>query len=92
MKPRGKPFSKGNKGKPKGATNITTKKAKELVVELVEKGLPKAFEKLEEIKNPKDYLDTLSKFIAYVIPKQTEVEVNDKRIKVKVPGEQQDEE
>jgi hypothetical protein len=91
MKARGKPFEKGNKGKPHGAISKTTKDAKAMVIELVQSGLPTAMEKLQQIQNPKDYLDTLSKFMAYVVPKQAEVEVNDKRIKVKVPGESKEE-
>ncbi len=85
-------FTEGNPGRPKGAINKSTKLAKELVVEFVEKALPVALTKLEEIEDPKDYLDTLSKFIAYVVPKQSEVEVSDKRINVKVPGETEPEE
>ena len=69
-----KGFSKGNAGKPKGAQNKTTKRAKELVVELVEAGLPDALNKLKSIKDPKEYLDALSKFISYVVPKQTVIE------------------
>lgn len=80
-------FAQGNKGKPKGAENKTTKRAKELVVELVEAGLPEALNKLKSIKDPKEYLDALSKFIAYVVPKQVDTTINDNRIDVIVPGE-----
>lgn len=85
-------FTKGNGGRPPGAVNKSTKMAKEMVVEFVEKALPTALSKLEQIENPKEYLDALSKFIAYVVPKQSEVEVTDNRIKVKVPGESFEEE
>lgn len=71
----GKPFQKGNAGKPKGAQHKTTKAAKELVVELVDYGLEKAKRKLDEIEDPKDYLDTLSKFIGYVMPKKTSTDL-----------------
>ena len=80
-------FEKGNGGKPKGAENKTTKRAKELVVELVEAGLPDALEKLKSIKDPKEYLDALAKFISYVVPKQSDVSVMDKRITVKTQDE-----
>lgn len=80
-------FVKGNKGKQKGTENKTTKRAKELVVELVEGGLPEALEKLKQIKDPKEYLDALSKFISYVVPKQVDTTINDNRIEVIVPGE-----
>ena len=82
-------FEAGNKGKPKGAENKTTKRAKELVVELVEAGLPDALEKLKSIKDPKEYLDALSKFISYVVPKQVDTTINDQRIIVKIPGEKE---
>lgn len=68
-------FKKGNPGKPKGAENKTTKQAKELVVELVESGLDVAKAKLAQIEDPKDYLDTLAKFISYVVPKKTETDL-----------------
>jgi hypothetical protein len=78
MPGKGKPFEKGHRGlKPIGAENKTTKKAKELVVELVEYGLPRAMQKLDEIENPKEYLDALSKFIAYVVPKKTDITSKD---------------
>lgn len=70
-------FGRGNPGKPKGAVHKTTKKAKEMVVELVEGNLPKAMEMLNRIEDPKDYLDTLAKFIGYVIPKKTDVTSDD---------------
>lgn len=81
-------FVKGNKGKPVGVENKTTKRAKELVVELVEAGLPRALEMLESIKDPKEYLDALAKFMSYVVPKQVDTTINDNRIEVIVPGEE----
>lgn len=64
-------FKPGNAGKKPGTTHKTTKAAKELVIQLVECGLDKAMQKLSEIDDPKDYLDILSKYIGYVIPKKT---------------------
>lgn len=78
-------FTQGNKGKQKGAENKTTKRAKELVVELVEAGLPRALEMLESIKDPKEYLDALAKFMSYVVPKQVDTTINDTRITVIPP-------
>lgn len=83
-------FTEGNPGRPKGAVNKSTKLAKEMVVEFVEAALPVALDKLKEIENPKEYLDALSKFIAYVVPKQSEVDVKTNVINLKVPGEQND--
>jgi vacuolar-type H+-ATPase subunit E/Vma4 len=61
-------------GRAKGAENKVTRTAKELVTELVSAGMEKAKQKLDEIEDPKDYLDTLAKFISYVVPKKTETE------------------
>lgn len=80
-------FEKNNPGKPKGAENKTTKKAKELVVDLVEFGLPKAKDKLEAIDNPKEYLEVLAKFISYVVPKKSDIDITDTTIKVITPNE-----
>lgn len=62
-------------GRTKGKENKFTKQAKELVVDLVDYGLEKAKRKLDEIEDPKDYLDTLSKFIGYVMPKKTSTDL-----------------
>lgn len=69
-------FEKGNPGKPKGAENKVTKEARELVLELVSDGLEKAKQKLEAIQDPKEYLETLAKFISYVVPKQRHTEIS----------------
>jgi hypothetical protein len=61
-------------GREKGTVNKVTRTAKELVTELVSMGMEKALKKLDEIEDPKDYLDTLVKFISYVVPKKTETE------------------
>ena len=72
-------FKKGHNiigGRPEGAQNKITATAKEMVVQLVESGLPTAIAKLQQIDNPKDYLDALAKFISYVVPKQSDVNNN----------------
>lgn len=63
-------------GREKGKPNKVTRTAKELVTELVSAGMEKALLKLSEIEDPKDYLDTLAKFISYVIPKKMENDTN----------------
>jgi hypothetical protein len=72
-------FRKGHKvegsGRPIGTPNKVTATAKEMVVQLVESGLPTAMAKLQQIENPKDYLDALAKFISYVVPKQVDATV-----------------
>ena len=73
------PFEKGHKkigGRLAGETNKVAATAKEMVVQLVESGLPTAMAKLQQIDNPKDYLDALAKFISYVVPKQSDVNNN----------------
>ena len=65
------PGQSGNlNGRPKGVPNKTTDRVKQLVCELVEGGMEKALTMLATIEDPKDYLDTISKYISYVIPKQ----------------------
>lgn len=59
-------------GRSKGSPNKVTRTAKELVTDLVSAGMEKAMQKLQEIEDPKDYLDTLAKFISYVVPKKVE--------------------
>lgn len=61
-------------GRDKGTPNKVTATAKEMVVQLVDYGLEKAKKKLDQIDDPKEYLDTLAKFISYVVPKKTENE------------------
>lgn len=56
-------------GRPPGAENKTTILIKEMVTKLVSEGMDQAIDKLKEIEDPKEYLNTLSKFISYVLPK-----------------------
>ena len=81
-------FKKGNKqgvGRGEGTPNKVTATAKEMVIQLVESGLPTAMAKLQQIENPKDYLDALAKFISYVVPKQLDTVIKDDRIEVIEP-------
>lgn len=72
----GKKFEKGNPGKPKGAENKTTKAAKELFVSIMEGEVDHIKEALDKIreKDPAMYLQTLSKFYPYFIPKKMEID------------------
>lgn len=70
-------FVKGHApGKPKGAQNKTTKEARQLFISIMEGQVEHVNESLEQIrlKDPKDYLDTLSKFFPYFIPKKVEID------------------
>lgn len=71
-----RPFQKGNAGKPKGAVNHTTKQARELFVSIMEGQVDHINDSLEAIrkKDKAKYLDCLSKFFPYFIPKKVEIE------------------
>jgi hypothetical protein len=71
-----RPFQKGNTGKPKGAVNKTTQHARELFVSIMEGQVDHINDSLEEIrkKDKAKYLDTLSKFFPYFIPKKVEID------------------
>lgn len=69
-------FKEGNPGKPKGAENKTTKAAKELFVSIMEgqvDHIEAALDKIRE-KEPAKYLEVLSKFYPYFMPKKIEVD------------------
>lgn len=69
-------FEAGNPGKPKGATNKTTKAAKELFVQIMEGEVDNIKASLDKIrlKDPALYLQTLSKFYPYYMPKKMEID------------------
>ncbi len=71
------PFKKGEisnpKGRPKGKGNNTTEAVKAMVTELVSKGMDQALIKLNEIEDPDKYLNTLSKYIQFVLPKNIDL-------------------
>lgn len=73
---RGKPFQKGNKGKPKGAVNKTTQTSREIFTQLMEGEQERIKEALDKVwaKDPAKYLEVLSKFYPYFIPKKVEVD------------------
>lgn len=69
-------FKKGNTGKPSGAENKTTKAAKELFVSIMEGEVDNIKDSLEKVrkKDPAKYLEVLSKFYPYFMPKKLEVD------------------
>jgi hypothetical protein len=69
-------FKKANPGKPKGAENKTTKAAKELFVSIMEGEVDHIKDSLEKVrkKDPAKYLEVLSKFYPYFMPKKLEVD------------------
>jgi hypothetical protein len=69
-------FKKGNTGKPKGAENKTTKAAKELFLSIMEGEVDNIKVSLDKIrqKDPAKYLEVLSKFYPYFMPKKVEVD------------------
>lgn len=70
-------FTKGNTGKPQGAENKTTKAARELFVEIMEGQVDNIQNALEEIrkKDKYKYLEVLSKFFPYFIPKKVDLTI-----------------
>lgn len=72
-------FKPGNEGRPKGTTNKTTKQARELFVSIMEGQQQYIEESLDKIrgKDPAKYLEVLSKFYPYFIPKKVELESPD---------------
>ena len=61
----------GEKSK-RGQAESTTA-IKQMVTELVSQGMEKSVEKLKEIEDPIKYLETISKFIQYVLPKNVDL-------------------
>lgn len=82
----GKPFTKGNNGKPKGAENKTTKAARELFVEIMEGEVDNIKESLQTIrkKDHAKYLEVLSKFFPYFIPKKLDISTPKDGIQVNI--------
>lgn len=80
-------FKEGNAGKPKGSVNKTTQAARELFLSIMEGEVNNIKESLDTVrkKDPALYLQTLSRFYPYFIPKKieldspTEITVNVKR-------------
>jgi hypothetical protein len=69
-------FKKGNPGKPKGAENKITRAAKELFLSIMEGQVDHVKASLDKIrkKDPARYLEILSRFFPYFMPKKLEVD------------------
>lgn len=65
------PFQEGNEygGRQKGAVNKTTRAAREALASAIAGELEKVPGKLAEIKNPKDYIEALTKILPYIMPR-----------------------
>ncbi len=74
-------------GRPKGAVNKTTAETKEIIQKIVSNELDKITDLLEKLE-PKERVDAVIKLLPYVVPKQSEVSINDteppKKIIIKV--------
>lgn len=72
------PFEKGHKlakGRPVGVENVTTKKGKELLIEVIEGQMSNVHAALEELRlqDVKAYLDILTKYMKFVIPEKSDI-------------------
>lgn len=88
------PFKKGEisnpKGRPNGVGNHTTESIKSMVTELVAQGMDKAVIKLQEIENPKEYLDVIAKYCQFVLPKNVDLTSTGKQIYINISKEEAD--
>jgi len=73
-------FTKGNEGKPKGATNKVTEEARELFLQTLEAQVPDIMDAFKQVKekNPALFLDLFQKYAQYFVPKKTSLEGGDK--------------
>ena len=60
-------------GRPKGTGDKSTESIKSMVTELVSQGMDESLKKMKEIKDPVKYMDIISKFIQYVLPKNVDL-------------------
>lgn len=68
-----KPGSKLNpNGRPKGASNRTTKEMRQIIKEYISNELENVDSLLEKL-SPKERLDILTKLLPFVLPKQQEI-------------------
>ena len=76
----GRPFQKGQGGKPKGAINKTAQKVKEAFAQLLEDNLDQMYEDLASLK-PKERLDFMKDLSEYIMPKlarvQSDIEIGE---------------
>lgn len=80
------PFVEGNSGKPKGAVSKTTAKARELFTSIMDGEVENIKEALALVKaeSPANYLNILSKFFPYFIPKQLDVTSNGEGLSIPI--------
>ena len=79
-------FKAGNKGRPKGTANKATQTSRELFTALMEGEQDHIKDCLEKVrkKDPAKYLEVLSKFYPYFIPKKVEVDQKPTEMKITV--------
>ena len=73
-------FKNNNKlstGRPKGAMNKTSAETKELLQKIVSNELEGIAERLEKLDN-KERIDAVIKLLPYIVPRQTEIAVDNK--------------
>jgi hypothetical protein len=83
----GKGKTNNASGRTKGSPNKTTKEAKAILNSIIANQLDNIDAALEEVRadSPAKYLDLLSKFVGYVVPKKTDITTNDESILPKKP-------
>jgi len=86
-------FKKGEisnpKGRKKGKGNASTEAIKSMVSELVRDGLELSKQKLSEIESPEKYLDVISKFCQYVLPKHVDVKSDGEKIQINISKDEE---
>lgn len=68
-------FKEGNPGRPKGAVNKISQKAREAVVKFVEDNIDSVQEDYKKLKSPTQRLEFLERMLIYVMPKHAAVQV-----------------
>lgn len=84
-------FKKGKSktgGRKKGIVNRTTKEAREILDRILYAEIDNIAEALNEVrgKSKMEYLEMLSKLLAYSLPKKTDITSGDEKIPVQLPG------
>tara|TARA_R100000789_G_C2939078_1_gene131500 strand:- start:284 stop:556 length:273 start_codon:yes stop_codon:yes gene_type:complete len=63
---------------------------KELVTKLVEHGMKNAVKKLNKVDTPDKYLDIITKYMQYVLPKNVDVTSKGEKIEINISKEEND--
>jgi hypothetical protein len=86
MPGKGKPFKKGEGGKPKGAQSKVTKEARLLFIEIMQGQVPNVQTSLNNLKAKDDekYLNCLSKLFPYFMPKKLDMTTDGEKIQNEV--------